>query len=126
MTRSRHSTGWVLLAAGLLLSSAAAGYLHAQDAPARREITIVIQGAKFTPDRIEVAQDDLVTLIVRSEDTAHSFAIDEYRIARRVPAGGSTSFEFRADRPGRFPFYCNLTGEPGHRAERGELLVRAK
>ena len=116
----------MLLAAGVLLGSAAAAYLGAQDAPARREVTIVIHGATFTPDRIEVAQDALVTLIVRSEDTAHSFAIDAYRIARRVPAGGSTSFEFRADRPGRFPFYCSLTGEPGHRAERGELVVRTK
>ena len=53
-------------------------------------------------------------LTVRSEDIAHSFAIDEYRIVKRVPAGGSTTFEFRADRAGTFPFYCNLTSEPGH------------
>ena len=125
MTRSHHSTGWVL-AAGLLVAFTAVSHLRAQDAPARREVTIVIQGGKFTPNRVEVAQDDLVTLIVRSEDAAHSFAVDEYRIARRVPAGGSTSFEFRADRPGTFPFYCNLTSEPGHRAERGELIVLAK
>jgi heme/copper-type cytochrome/quinol oxidase subunit 2 len=116
----------VLLAAGLLVGYTAASHLRAQDAPARREVTVVIQGGKFTPNRVQVAQDDLVTLIVRSEDAAHSFAVDEYRIARRVPAGGSTSFEFRADRPGTFPFYCNLTSEPGHRAERGELIVLAK
>lgn len=125
MPRSRRSAGCVFLAAGLLLWFAAAGQPFAQDAPSRREFTIVVHGGRFAPDRIEVAQDDLVTLTVRSEDDAHSFAIDAYRIARRVSAGGSTSFEFRADRPGRFPFYCNLTGEL-HRAERGELVVRAK
>ena len=52
-------------------------------------------------------------LTVRSEDIAHSFTIDEYRIVKRVPAGGSTTFEFRADRAGTFPFYCNLTSEAG-------------
>jgi heme/copper-type cytochrome/quinol oxidase subunit 2 len=43
-----------------------------------------------------------------------------------VPAGGSTTFEFRADRAGTFPFYCNLTGEAGHQMMHGELVVRAK
>ena len=124
--RSRQSAGWVLLAAILVLGSAAAKHLRAQDAPERREVTIVIQGSKFTPSRIEVTQDDLVTLVVRSDGAAHSFAIDAYRIARRVPAGGSTSFEFRADRAGEFPFYCSLSGEPSHRAERGELVVVKK
>ena len=78
------------------------------------------------PARIEVMQDDLVKLTVRSEDIAHSFTIDEYRIVKRVPAGGSTTFEFRADRPGTFPFYCNLTGEAGHKMMHGDLVVRAK
>ena len=44
----------------------------------------------------------------------------------RVPAGGSTTFEFRADRAGTFRFYCNLTNESGHSQMHGELVVRAK
>ena len=99
----------------------------AQDqAPNRREITIVEKDFHYTPDRIEVTQDDLVKLTVRSTDVAHGFAIDEYRIAKRIPAGGSDTFEFRADQAGTFPFYCNLTGEPGHQGEHGQLVVRGK
>jgi len=99
----------------------------AQDqSPNRREFTIVAKDFRFTPDRIDVMQDDLVKLTVRSQDIAHSFTIDEYRIVKRVPAGGSTTFEFRADRPGTFPFYCNLTGESGHAQMRGQLVVRPK
>ena len=123
MTRSRQYAGWVLLGVSGLLLAPSAPRLAAQDAPARRDVTIVVQGARYSPARVEVALNDLVTLTVRSEDGAHSFAIDEYRIARRIPAGGSTTFEFRADREGRFPFYCNLTGDAGHRSERGELVV---
>jgi len=42
--------------------------------------------------------------------------------------GGKTSitFEFRADQPGIFPFYCNLTTDPGCKEMRGTLSVRAK
>jgi heme/copper-type cytochrome/quinol oxidase subunit 2 len=127
MKVSRRSVGWVLLGAGgLLLVGPALGRLFAQDSPNRREFTIVAKDFHYTPERLEVTQDDLVKLTVRSEDIAHSFTIDEYRIVKRVPAGGSTTFEFRADRAGTFPFYCNLTSQSGHQMMRGELIVRGR
>ena len=117
----------VLFGAGaLLLVKPAMGRLFAQDPPNRREFTIVAKNFSYTPARIEVTRDDLVKLTLRSEDLAHTFTIDEYRIVKRVPAGGSTTFEFRADRAGTFLFYCNLTSEAGHRMMHGELVVRGK
>jgi len=99
----------------------------AQDqAPSRREVTVTAKDFRFTPDRIEAVQDDLVRVTIRSDDIAHSFNIDEYRIAKRVPANGSVVVEFRADRLGTFPFYCNLTSEAGHDRMRGQLIVRPK
>lgn len=128
MRLTRRSLALVLLGAGgVLLAGPAVVRLLAQDqAPNRREFTIVAKDFQFSPTRIEVRQDDLVKLTVRSDDIAHSFTIDEYRISKRVPAGGATTFEFQADRAGNFPFYCALTSEPGHRMMRGELVVRAK
>src|SRR3954451_68302 len=104
--------------AALLLVGTGTGLLatrlFAQDqAPNRPEFTIVAKDFHYSPERIEVAQDDLVKLTVRSEDVAHTFTSDEYRIVRRVAAGGSTVFDFRADRPGTFTYYCSLTSEPG-------------
>jgi heme/copper-type cytochrome/quinol oxidase subunit 2 len=117
----------LLGAGGVLLAGPAVVRLLAQDqAPNRREFTIVAKDFQYSPTRIEVAQDDLVKLTIRSEDIAHSFTIDEYRISKRVPAGGTTTFEFQADRPGTFPFYCALTSEPGHKMMHGQLVVRAK
>jgi heme/copper-type cytochrome/quinol oxidase subunit 2 len=127
MKLTRRSLGMMLLGAGgLLLAGPAMGRLVAQDSPNRREFTIVAKDFHYTPTRIEVTQDDLVKLTLRSEDIAHTFTIDEYRIIKRVPAGGSTTFEFRADRAGTFPFYCNLTSEAGHQMMRGELFVRGR
>lgn len=125
---SRRTAGLLLVGAGAsLLAGPFVVRLFAQDqAPNRPELTIVGKDFHYSPDRIEVTQDDLVKLTVRSEDLAHSFSIDEYRIVKRVPAGGSTTFEFRADRPGTFRFYCNLTNEGGHSQMHGELVVRPK
>ena len=128
MRMTRRSLGFVLLGVGgvMLVTLPAVGRLLAQEAPNRREFTIVGKDFHYSPTRIEVMQDDLVKFTVRSEDIAHSFTIDEYRISKRVPAGGSTTFEFQADRPGTFAFYCALTGDPGHKMMRGQLVVRAK
>jgi heme/copper-type cytochrome/quinol oxidase subunit 2 len=97
-----------------------------EQAPNRREITLTARNYRFSPARIEVAQDDLVKLTVQSEDNAYSVTIDEYRVSRRVPAGGSTTLEFRADRAGTFAFYSNLTNDARHAQMRGELIVRGK
>jgi heme/copper-type cytochrome/quinol oxidase subunit 2 len=124
MRITRRSFAFALIGAGGALLAAQA--YSQEQAPNRREFTITAKDFKYDPTRIEVMQDDLVKITVRSEDIAHSFTIDEYRIAKRVPAGGSTTFEFRADRAGTFPFYCALTNEPGHKMMHGELVVRSK
>ncbi|MBI2187898.1 MAG: cupredoxin domain-containing protein [Acidobacteria bacterium] len=113
--------------AALLMAVAAGAVLVAQEqAPNRPEFTLIAREFRFSPDRIEVAQDDLVRLTIRSEDITYSFAIDEYRIVRRVPAGGETTFEFRADRPGTFRFYSNLTSDSAHTRMQGQLVVKPR
>ena len=97
-----------------------------EQVPNRPEFTLTAKSFRYSPDRIEVTQDDLVKVTIHSEDIAYSFAIDEYRIVKRSPAGGTTTFEFRAARAGTFPYYCNLSTDPGCKAMRGTLVVRAK
>ena len=97
-----------------------------EQAPNRREFTVTARDYHFSPDRIEVGQDDLVKLTVQSADVAYSLTIDEYRVSRRVPAGGSTTLEFRADRPGTFAFYSNMTNDARHAQMKGQLVVRPR
>lgn len=95
-------------------------------APNRPEFTLVARDFRYSPDRIDVTEGDLVKVTIRSDDIAYSFAVDEYRIVRRVPPGGSTTFEFMADRAGTFRFYSNLTTDPAHSSMQGRLVVRTK
>jgi heme/copper-type cytochrome/quinol oxidase subunit 2 len=97
-----------------------------EQAPSRKDITISVKDFRFTPARVEVAVDDLVRVAVQSEDVAYSFTIDEYRVSKRVPAGGSVVFEFRADRAGTFSYYSSLTSDARHAKARGELVVSAR
>lgn len=125
---TRRHAGLLLVGAGAYrVARSRVGRLFAQEQPPNRpEFTLVARNYRYAPDRIEVAQDDLVKVTIRSEDFAYSFAIDEYRIVRRIPAGGTTTFEFHADRAGTFRFYSNLTSDAGHAEMQGQLIVRPR
>jgi heme/copper-type cytochrome/quinol oxidase subunit 2 len=89
-----------------------------------REFTINGDRFAFSPVRIEVQKDDLVKITFTARDIAHSFTIDQYRIAKRAAAGQSVTFEFRADQVGTHRFYCNLSADDRCRKMEGELIVR--
>jgi cytochrome c oxidase subunit 2 len=100
---------------------------HAQEqAPGRREFSVDARKYDYSPGRLEVAQDDLVKVTLRSADIPHSFTIDAYRIAKRVGAGQSVTFEFRADQVGTFPIYCTLRQDEKCRDMRGTLVVKGR
>jgi len=114
------------LAASLLLSRPGAAQDTREEAPDRREVAVAFDGFAFNPARLEVPQGALVTLTVTGDALTHSFTIDEYRISRRVAAGATATFEFRADEAGSFTFYCNLTADERHATERGTLVVTSR
>jgi len=97
-----------------------------EQGPTERPIIVTASRYRFDPPRIEVSQDDLVRIELKTTDIAHSFTIDAYRIAKRVNPGHVLAFEFRADKPGTFPFYCNLQIDDGCRQMRGELVVKPR
>jgi heme/copper-type cytochrome/quinol oxidase subunit 2 len=123
---------WTRKVSGIGVAAAvvtAAGHValpQTQPAPADVKHAVAVRAHKyaFDPGRIEVQQEDVVEITLRAEDIPHSFTIDAYRISKRAGAGQTVTFAFRADRPGRFPFYCDLRIDDGCRKMRGELVVR--
>ena len=115
----------------LLASLAGVGLIHraalAVD-QTRRDFTVVARRYSYSVDgrdaaEIRVMQNDLVHITFSTEDIPHSFTIEEYRIMRRAEPGRPVSFSFRADMPGRFRFFCNLTADERCRELQGTLIV---
>jgi heme/copper-type cytochrome/quinol oxidase subunit 2 len=94
--------------------------------PNRRDVTLLAHESHFEPNRIEVSQDDLVRITLTSDGPARSFAIDAYRISKRVGTKSTIVFEFRAAQPGTFSFYCDMTSVPACREMKGTLVVNPK
>ena len=110
----------VAAAAVVVLSAATMGQ---EQAPNRRSFTVVARDGQFEPGQIEVVRDELVTIQLRSIGTAYSFAIDAYRVMKRAGSGETVTFQFRADRAGKFTYYCSLSSEPQCRDMKGTLVV---
>lgn len=105
----------------LVVGTAMAG---AQDtAPTTRSFTVVARDGRFEPDRLDVWRNDLVRITLRSTAAPVSFAVDAYRVMKRAGAGETITFAFRADRSGRFPFYCSLSNDETCKTMRGTLVV---
>ena len=129
--RLAFAAGLVGLGIGLLGPRSAVPFAgeaaQAQEqAPTRRDVHVSARKYAYAPARIEVSQDDLVKITVHSDDIPHSFTIDAYRISKRVGAGQTVTFEFRADQAGTFPIYCTLRQDEKCREMRGALVVRPR
>lgn len=105
------------------ISSVSGARRRQEQGSERREFSVSARKYTFDPVRIQVYQGDLVKITLHAADIAHSFTVDDYRIAKRAAAGQTVVFEFRVDQTGKFPFYCNLTLDEGCRDMRGELVV---
>ena len=118
--RTRQWAVFTTLAASVLWLVSAA----AQDQGATREFSISGNHYAFSPANITVDRNDLVKITFTASDMPHSFTLDDYRIVKRAGAGQAVTFEFRADRSGQFPYYCNLTADEKCKGMKGTLTVR--
>lgn len=98
----------------VLLASVTIGVAAA--AQTKRDFSVSARKYRFTisgtdAQEIRVAQDDLVRITLTADDIPHSFTLPDYRIQKRVEPGREVTFEFRAEKAGRFDFYCSLTND---------------
>ena len=125
MPKSRSGNARYALSA-ISIVCAAAVCIAQDQAPSRRDVTLVARDHQFIPNKIAVVQDDLVRITFTSEGRPTSFAVDAYRILKRAGADKTIVFEFRADQVGTFPFYCSLTSDALCKDMKGTLVVSPK
>ena len=90
---------------------------------APRESGLEVRASKrgFEPAAINLRKGEPARLVLKAADEEHCFAVDEFRIEKRVVPGRPTTLDFTPDRAGSFTFYCCL--EPDSKALKGRLIV---
>ena len=111
--RRRLSPVHAILGVALILCVTSAVGVTAQT---KRDFEVTARKFRFTvsgtdAQEIRVTQDDLVKITLSAGDVPHSFTLPDYRIQKRVEPGRDVAFEFRAEKVGRFEFFCSLTND---------------
>jgi nitrous-oxide reductase len=91
------------------------------------EIWMTATRSHFTPDILRLKQGDNVTVhvtnIEQTKDATHGFAIADYNIQGGLDPGETSTFQFVADKPGAFNFYCTEFCSALHLEMAGWMLV---
>lgn len=87
------------------------------------EIRIRASAGGFEPAELSLRKGEVVKVVLTAEDREHCFALDAFRVEKRIVPGRETSFDLTPDREGRFPFYCCVEEGEAAAVERGFLVV---
>jgi hypothetical protein len=105
---------------GAFLAAAVMGVaLAAARPPAEVEVTMSAAGLK--PAELSVRKGETLRLRVKSADREHCFAVDAFRVEKRVLPQRPAVVDIVADRVGTFPIHSCL--EPDNASLRGRLVV---
>ena len=91
--------------------------------PPERTVDVAVSHAGFAPRTVEVRKGETLHLHLESRDGEHCFALEAFRVEKRVVAGRTTAVDITPDRTGTFPFYCCLESGAAAETERGKLVV---
>ncbi len=107
----------------VLLAGVALAALVAAGAPARAQdsLEVVVSRAGFRPKLVNLRKGETTRLLLKTADEEHCFAIDAFRVEKRVVPGKATSLDLTPDKAGSFPFHCCL--EPQNETLRGRVVV---
>jgi heme/copper-type cytochrome/quinol oxidase subunit 2 len=84
-------------------------------------LEIVASRSGFRPRVLNLRRGEPARIRLTTADEEHCFAVDAFRIEKRIVPGRATLVELTPDRPGSFRFYCCL--EPDNEALAGRIVV---
>jgi heme/copper-type cytochrome/quinol oxidase subunit 2 len=108
-----------LFFAGFRPASNGAGLAPPPDQPQ----DVAVSRAGFVPTVIHARKGEAIHLRLTSKDQEHCFAIDAFRVEKRVVPGRTTAVDLAPDKAGTFPYYCCLETGAAAETERGRLVV---
>lgn len=110
MVRAAAVSGTLLLVSGAAFA-------------AEEAITVVVSEAGFRPTTVRARRGETLRLKLTTAAGEHCFAVDVFRVEKRVTPDKPTLVELTPDRAGTFEFYCCLEPEDRARATAGRLVV---
>ena len=88
-----------------------------------REIELVAQRFRFTPNEIRLGVNERVVLLIRALDFAHGFSVPDLGLRADLAPGGVTRIELQAPKAGTLDFLCDNFCGDDHEDMHGRIVV---
>ena len=88
----------------------------------QRIILLTAKSGVFTPSKINVSKNEVVSIQLKSEDRAYSFFLPSKDAHVQFDASKSGQLELSFDREGTYPFTSSIYA-PGYETTRGTIAV---
>ena len=126
-THGRSRFASALLASTLIALVSTGDPGSAAQAPEPRVIEVLARRFVFEPSQIEVAVNEPVRLVIRSEDGVHGIEIKKFKVKKEIPRGGDpVIINFTPNAVGQFPILCSEYCGDKHDDMKGMLVVVAR
>jgi plastocyanin len=79
-------------------------------APGAREIEVEASSFEFGPPEIDIRAGEDVAIVLSTDDIEHDFVIEELETHISAQPGETTEGGLRVDEPGRYTFFCSVSG----------------
>jgi plastocyanin len=79
-------------------------------APGARAIDVDATSYEYGPPEIDIRAGEDVAIVLSADDVEHDFVIDELDTHISAQPGETTEGGLRVDEPGRYTFYCSVSG----------------
>ncbi len=86
-------------------------------------IKVVAKKYEFNPSTITVKSGVPVVLELTSADRVHGFNVPDLKLHAEIKPGETTRLRFTPDKPGSYPFKCDVYCGSGHPGMKGVLVV---
>ena len=91
--------------------------------PPVQTLDVTASRSGFAPSVIHARKGETLHLRLTSRDQDHCFAVEAFRVEKRVVPARTTTVDITPDRAGTFPYYCCLESGAALDTERGCLVV---
>ena len=75
-----------------------------------RQVEVTARSFAFDPAEIKVRTGEDIAIVLRSLDSTHDFTLEELGAHVASDMGSTAIGGLRAERPGRYRFYCSVAG----------------
>jgi heme/copper-type cytochrome/quinol oxidase subunit 2 len=86
-------------------------------------VDLVASSGGFRPKVVNVRRGETVRFQLTSADKDHCFALEAFRVEKRIRPGRPTVLDLTPERAGTFAFYCCLESGEAAEREHGRLVV---